>query len=113
MTGQNPEFKKLEKRLEGESMVVDKYTVQPVAQVTGRYMTASGETGEGAGALLRVTPLEVIVSKGEDQPYPISLTNETEAALKGIALGGLFVAVLCWFGIISAKIFRCYKEKKK
>ena len=33
-------------------MVVDEYTVQPVAQVTGRYMTASGGTGEGAGALL-------------------------------------------------------------
>ncbi|MFC1996806.1 hypothetical protein ACFLXI_04265 [Chloroflexota bacterium] len=113
MTGQNPEFKKLEKRLEGESMVVGEYTVQPVAQVTGWYMTASGETGEGAGALLRVTPLEVVVGKGEDEPYPIPLTNETEAALKGIGLGGLFVAALCWFGIISAKIFRCYKEKKK
>ena len=31
MTDPKPEFKKLEKRLEGESIVVDKYTVQPVA----------------------------------------------------------------------------------
>ena len=113
MTSQNPEFNKIEKQLVGESIVVGEYTVQPVAQVTGWHMTARGETGHGAGALLRVTPLEVIVGKGEDEPYPVPMTNETEAAMKGIAIGGLLVAVLCWFAIIGAKIFRCFKEKKK
>ena len=113
MTSQKPEFKQFEKRLVGESVVVGEYTVQPVAQVTGWHMTARGETGQGAGAWLRVTPLEVIVGKGEDAPYPVPMTNETQAAMKGIAIGGLLVAALCWFVIIGAKIFRCYKEKKK
>ncbi len=113
MTSQKPEFKQFEKRLVGESVVVGEYTVQPVAQVTGWHMTARGETGEGAGAWLRVTPLEVIVGKGEDKPYPVPMTNETQAAIKGIALGGLLVFILCWFVIFGAKIFRFYKEKKK
>ena len=113
MTGQNPKFKKLEKRLEGDAMVVGEYTLQPVAQVTGWHMTAKGETGEGAGALLRVTPLDVIVGKGEDEPYTIPLTNEMEVALKGITRGGLFLAGLCWFLIVGAKIFGFYKEKEK
>ena len=113
MTGQNPEFKKLEKRLEGESMVVGEYTLQPVAQVTGRYVTASGETGKGAGGGLRITPLEVIVGKAEGEPYPISLTNETEAALKGISIAGLLIAAFCWFVIIGVNIFKLVKENKQ
>jgi len=113
MTSQKPEFKQFEKQLVGESVVVGEYTVQPVAQVTGWHMTAKGETGEGAGAWLRVTPLEVIVGKGEDEPYPVPVTNETQAAMKGIVLGGLLVAALCWLLIIGANIFGYYKEKKK
>ena len=110
MTGQNPEIKKLEKRLEGGAMVVGEYTLQPVAQVTGRYLTAKGETGKGAGAWLRINPLEVIVGKGEDEPYPISLTNETETALKGIAAAGFFIAALCWFIIIGVNITNFFKN---
>ena len=112
MTGQNPEIKKLKKRLEGQAMVVGEYTLQPVAQVTGRYLTARGETGKGAGGGLRITPLEVIVGKGEDGPYPISLTNETEAALKGITVAGLLIAALCWFVIIGVNVYILFKEKK-
>ncbi len=113
MTSQNPEFKKVEKQLVGESVIVGEYTLQPVAQVTGWYMTARGETAEGAGALLRVTPLEVIVGKGEDEPYPVPITNESQEAMKGIAIAGLSVAAICWFVIIAANIFRFFKEKKK
>jgi hypothetical protein len=104
MTDQNPEFKKLEKRLEGEPLVIGEYTLQPVADVTGWHIAVSGETGQGAGGLLRVTPLEVIVSKGEDEGYSIPLTSETEAAMKGIAQAAIFVAALCGFGIITAKL---------
>ena len=93
--------------------MVGEYTMQPVAQVTGWHMTARGETGEGAGAWLRVTPLEVIVGKGEAEPYPVPITDETQAAMKGIALGGLLIAALCWFVILGAKVFRGYKEKIK
>ena len=112
MTDQNPAFKKLEKRLEGESMLVGAYSLQPVAQVTGWQLTAKGETAEGAGALLRVTPLEVMVAKGDDEPYPLPITNESQEAMKGIAFAGLSIAVLCWFAIIGANIFRLFKENK-
>ena len=112
MTNQNPEFKKLEKRLEGQSIVVGEYTIQPIAQVSGWHMTAKGETAEGAGALLRVMPIEVIVGKGEDEPYPVPLTDESQEAMKGIAMAGLSVAIICWIVIIGAKIFELFKEKK-
>jgi hypothetical protein len=113
MTDQNPEFKRLEKRLVGEPLVIDEYSIQPVAQVAGWQLKARGETGEGAGALLRVTPLEAIISKGEDEPYPILLASEAEEAMKGIALGGLVIAALCWIVILGANIFRFMKETKK
>ena len=111
MTSQNPEFNQVEKRLEGESVVVGEYTLQPVAQVTGWHLTARGETAEGAGALLRVTPIEVIVGKGDDEPYPVPLTNESQEAMKGIAIAGLSIAAICWFVIIGVNIFRFFKEK--
>ena len=104
MTDQNPEFKKFEKRLDGEPIVIGEYSVQPAAQVTGWQVTFSGETGQGAGGLLRVMPHEVIVSKGDDQPYSILLINEMESVLQGIAQAGMVVAALCGFGIILAKI---------
>ena len=47
MTNQNPEFKQFKKRLEGESLVVGQYSLQPVAQVAGWHITAKGETGQG------------------------------------------------------------------
>jgi ADP-ribosylglycohydrolase len=112
MTNQNPEFKQFEKRLEGESVVVGEYSLKPVAQVAGWHMTAKGETGQGAGALLRVKPLEVIVSKGDGEPYPIHLTSETEEAMQGIAISALAIAALCSFIILGANILRIFKEKE-
>ena len=112
MTNQNPEFKKLEKRLEGESIVVGEYNLHPVAQVAGWHITAKGETGQGAGALLQVKPIEVIVSKGDGEPYPIHLTSETEEAMKGIAISALVIAALCALIILGANIFRIFKEKE-
>ena len=112
MTNQDPEFKKFEKRLEGESVVVGEYSLQPVAQVAGWHITVNGETGQGAGALLRVKPLEVIVSKGDSEPYPIHLTSDAEEAMKGIATSALAIAALCSFIILGANIFRIFKEKE-
>ena len=113
MTDQKPKVKQFEKRLVGEPVVVGEYTIQPVAQVTGWHMTGRGESGEGVGGWLRVTPLEVLVGKGEDEPRPVLLTNETQATLEGIALGGLLIATLGWFLILGTKIIRGYLEKRK
>ena len=112
MTNQNPEFKQVEKRLEGESVVVGEYSLQPIAQVTGWHITAKGETGQGAGALLRVKPLEVIVSKADGEPYPIHLTSESEEAMKGIAISALVIAALCSFIILGANILKILKERE-
>ena len=106
MTDQTPDIKKLEKRLEGPPAAIGAYTLQPVAHLTGRYLSAKGENGEGAGAFLRLTPHEVIVSTGDQEPYALSLVNESQEAIKAIAQVGLGVAVLCWILIIAAKIFR-------
>ena len=84
----------------------------PAAQVTGGYLTVKGETGQGAGALLRIQPIEVIVSKGDEGPYPVPITNEAGEALKAIAQAGFLVTALCWGVILAVKIFRCFKEKE-
>ena len=109
MSSQNPEFKQFEKRLVGDPLVIGEYSLQPVAQAAGWQLSARDETVEGTGALLRVTPLEVIVSKGEGESYSIPFASETQEAMKGIALGGLVIAALCWIVILGAKIFR-FKE---
>jgi len=113
MIDQKPKFKQFRKRLVGEPVVAGDYTVQPVAQVTGWYMKARGETGQGVGAWLRVTPVEVLVGKGEEEPHPVPLTNETQATLQGIVLEGLLIVALSWIVILGVKIFRGYQEKRK
>jgi uncharacterized spore protein YtfJ len=113
MTDQKPKIKQFKKRLVGEPVVVGEYTLQPVAQVTGWYTTARGESGEGVGGWLRVTPVEVLVGKGEDETRPVPLTNETQATLQRIARGGLLIAALSWIVILAVKIFRGYREKRK
>jgi hypothetical protein len=113
MPSQNPKFKQVDKRLMGESVVVGEHIIQPVAQVKGWHLTARGETAKGTGALLRVIPIEVIVGKGDNEPYPVPITNESQEAMKGIAIAGLLVAIICWFVIIGVNVIKFYKEKKK
>ena len=113
MTSQNPDFKKFEKRLEGEPVVVGEYTIQPVAQAVGWRLTAQDETSKGAGGWIRIKPVEVIVGKGEDQTYLVPITNEKQEAMKGIGIAALSIAALCWFVIIGVTVSKYFKEKEK
>jgi len=115
MTDQQPEFKEIDKQLVGEPIAVAKYTLQPVAQVTGQRMSIEGETGGGAGAWLRVNPVKVIVCEDGGKEYEVSITDDTREAVQQIAQAGLLVAAVCGLAIIGIKIlgFRQNKETKR
>ncbi len=90
----------------GEPVVVGKYTLQPVAQVTGQCTSGESETWSGAGAWLRVTPIKVIVCENDGEKYEVPIIDDTREALQEIVRGGLLVAALCGLAIIGISIFR-------
>ena len=112
MTDQQPEFKEIDKQLVGEPIAVAKYTLQPVAQVTGQRMSIEGETGGGAGALLRVTPVKVIVSESDGKEYEVPITDDSREVVHQIAQAGLLVAAVCGLAIIGIRIFRFIQNKE-
>jgi hypothetical protein len=79
----------------GEPMTVGERTIQPVARVAG-WRTAGGNASGGAGAWLRVTPVELVVREGEINEYRIPITDGTRTVRRRMAVAALLVAVGCW-----------------
>ncbi len=95
MTNPGPS-RRIERRLVGEPIPVGERTIQPVARVTGWRGSKQGETGGGAGAWLRVTPVEVMVREGNGTEYRIPITDPTRETERRMVLAALLVAVLSW-----------------
>jgi hypothetical protein len=91
---------KIDRRLIGESMMVGERTLQPVARVVGWYGVGADKTRVGAGAWLRVIPIEVIVRERDGHEYRVPLGNPMRRARRGIVLSALLVAVVCWLLIL-------------
>jgi len=87
---------KIERRLIGDPIAVGKRTIQPVARVTGWCGSREGETGGGAGAWLRVAPVEVVVREGDGTEYRVPITDPTHETVRRMVLATLLIAVLCW-----------------
>jgi len=85
---------RIEKRIAGQPLIVGERTVTPVAQVAG--WVASG----GAGAWLRVMPIEAVVREGDGAEHRVPITDPTREAIRGIILSAILVAAVCWLIII-------------
>ncbi|MFQ5594794.1 MAG: hypothetical protein ACE5HA_11670 [Anaerolineae bacterium] len=87
---------RIKKRIAGQPIKVGERTIQPVAQVTGWAGSGGDETGGGAGAWLRVTPIEVVVHETDGAEWRVPITDPTREAMRGIVLSALLVAAVCW-----------------
>jgi len=96
MTDRGPTRAKFERRLIGEPITVGERTIQPIARVAGWYGLGGSETSGGAGAWLRVTPVEVIVRESDGAEYRVSATDPTREAMRRIAFSALLVTAVYW-----------------
>jgi hypothetical protein len=83
---------KIDQQLTGPQITVGGHTVQPLARLTGQHSENNGPSGGGAGAWVRLTPLEVIVSDPDGAERRIAMINPTARILGGMAALAAFVA---------------------
>jgi uncharacterized spore protein YtfJ len=83
---------KIDQQLTGPQITVGGRTVQPLARLTGQHSENNGPSGGGAGAWVRLTPLEVIVSDPAGAERRIAVTDPTARILGGMAALAAFVA---------------------
>lgn len=82
---------KIDRRLAGEPVQVEGYSVQPVAQLRGRCGAGGNEQGNGAGCRLSVEPVEVIVRTEDGVESTLALADPTAQALR--AMAGVAIAL--------------------
>jgi len=109
-TGQMPKRQRIDRQLLGEPISVGDRTIQPVARMGGWYGSQYGPTGGGAGAWLRLSPVEVIVQESDGSERRVPVTDPTREAMRAIAQSGLIVAGLCWLIMLALWLRRRKKR---
>jgi len=95
---------KIDQQLTGPQITVGGRTVQPLARLTGQHSENNGPSGGGAGAWVRLTPLEVIVSDPAGAERRIAVINPTARILGGMAALAAFVAAASAVLILLARL---------
>jgi hypothetical protein len=83
---------KIDRQLTGPQITVGGRTVQPLARLTGQVREGSGPSGSGAGAWLRLTPVEVMVHDPDGAERRIAVIDPTARILQGMAALAAFIA---------------------
>jgi hypothetical protein len=83
---------KIDQQLTGPQITVGGQTVQPMARLTGQRNEDNGPSGGGAGAWVRLTPVEVIVSGPGGAEQHVAVTNPTAQVLRQMAVFAAFIA---------------------
>jgi uncharacterized spore protein YtfJ len=104
MTKHSSQPTKFDQQLAGPQITVGGHAVQPLARLTGQRGENSGPTGGGAGAWVRLTPLEVIVSSPDGAERRIAVTDPTARILQGMAALAAFIAVGSTVLILIARL---------
>jgi hypothetical protein len=92
MTDRATQPTKIDQQLAGPQITVGGRTVEPLARLTGQSREDDSPSGGGAGAWVRLTPLEVIVSDPDGAERRIAVINPTARILGGMAALAAFVA---------------------
>jgi uncharacterized spore protein YtfJ len=104
MTEEAKQPTKIDQQLAGPQITVGGRTVQPLARLTGQRGEEIGPTGGGAGAWMRLTPVEVIVSNADGTERHIAIGDPTARALWGMAGVAGLVAVASAVLILLARL---------
>lgn len=95
---------KIDQQLTGPQITVGGHTVQPLARLTGQHSQNNGPSGGGAGAWVRLSPVEVIVSGTDGVERRIAMSDPTTQALRGMAAVAAFIAVSSAVLILVARL---------
>jgi hypothetical protein len=95
---------KIDQQLAGPQITVGGHTVQPLARLTGQRNEDIGPSGGGAGAWVRLTPLEIVVAEPGGAERRIAVTNPTARVLGGMAALAAFVAAGSAVMILIARL---------
>jgi len=102
---------RIEWELVGEPILAGGRAVQPVARLSGWTGGNMSEQSGGAGAWVRVRPVEVVVREADGAESRVPIVDAGEAAVRGMMMQGLAVAGICaaiiagkmLFGALSAR----------
>ena len=111
MTEEKTRPNRIDWELVGEPILVGSRAVQPVARLNGWVGGNISEQGGGAGAWVRVRPVEVVVREADGAESRVPIVDAEQAALRGMVVPALAVAGLCaaiiagkmLFGVLSAR----------
>jgi hypothetical protein len=106
MAKTNPMPPKIDRRLVGDPIQIDGYSLQPVARVRGRYGAGGSKEGGGAGGQFSVEPVEVIVRAADGTQSTLALADPSAQALRSMAGVAATVAALAVAFNIVGRLLR-------
>jgi hypothetical protein len=93
----------IERELRGGPVRADELVLQPVARVTGGYVSPPVAPGaQVIAGWLRVRPVEITVERG-DHRYTVAVAEQADNPVLGLLLAALTVALVCTLIIASAR----------
>ena len=92
MTERSSQPIKIDQQLAGPQITAGGQMVQPIARLTGQRNENNGPSSDGAGAWVRLTPIEVVVSGPRGAERHIAVTNPSAQALRQMVGFAAFVA---------------------
>ena len=103
MTEEKMRPNRLDWELVGEPILAGGRTIQPVARLSGWAGGNMSEQGGGAGAWVRVRPVEVVVREADGTESRVPIVDAEQAAIRGMVVPALAVAGIC-AAIIAGKM---------
>jgi hypothetical protein len=101
-----PTPSKIDRRLVGNPIQIDGRIVQPVARLHGRLGSGGSQAGGGAGGMLRLEPVAVIVRQADGAESTVALPDPTAETLRGMAGAAVAVAALSVVLNVLARVLR-------
>jgi hypothetical protein len=103
MTEEKIRPNRIDWELVGEPILAGGRAVQPVARLSGWAGGNMSKQGGGAGAWVRVRPVEVVVREADGAESRVPIIDPGQAAVRGVIIPALAVAGIC-AAIIAGKV---------
>lgn len=94
---------KSDKILEMEPVTVGERSIQPVARARGWQFAGNEESASFAGAVGRLTPVEVRVRTGEEETV-IPVADPDQEPLRNMAVTGVVLSIVCTLIMLAVRI---------
>ena len=93
----------VDRRLEGDPIVVGDRSIRPVGRLTGKRVAAGGGASGGGGLVARLLPEEVVVSES-GETYSIALNAQRNEPARAIVMAGAAVSIACLITMFLSRL---------